>query len=762
MKRVENKQAGRGVLVAAMWLALTGGVVAQEGSTAVTGRVCGTGALDNPEFVHQAWERTLAEKPGILDAQRVYSLQKSGKQLVVGEVDVFWMFDFTRNVFDTLSAELRATGTECNIWVSLAEQSNGHVTGTEIAAILNSLETTTPAGSRDPNLGIVKLVRQLYGDPPNINADFVKGSGDGITDFLILDIKDGWSGSGSYIAGYFFDVDVDPASGATAWSNRRDMLYIDSYPGITVGASRDPDKPLPVLAHEFQHLVNWNYNSSQTVFFNEGLSEYSEYLCGFGLRSPALYLQEPNVSLLSWTGELADYSRAALWTLYSGEQFGDQFIRSLTQNGTSGIAGFNAALSQSGHSTTFTETARSFFVANIVQDRQAGPAYGYVDRGVIRDKPPITSDILGAVADIGRSGLEPLAAEYVRFRSVDTIRTIVSSGSAPLNVSALSRGDQALAITLVPPGSMWEESFVGSNSSEAIVTVQNASTSFPTSYGVDASGTTRTDEAVEFANDDGFTLTTSNTALRSGDTVFVVFSGVTGGRIDSVRMWFESPGTASLFVRDANTDYDLDLQPVSGLGGAPRMTGGPIPFSVVGTGFLETVVDLRDRNIATDSDFVLEIIYGSGSPSPMLRRDSAQFITRSYLSLASQPTAGRVMYESFGDFYVRVYATATAGFIPPQQQIPSSFRLYVNYPNPFNPSTKIRYDLSADVPVRLVVYDVLGREVATLVDEFQTAGEYEAEWNGRGSKSTPASSGYYVYRLTAGSVSLARLMVLAR
>ncbi len=78
-----------------------------------------------------------------------------------------------------------------------------------------------------------------------------------------------------------------------------------------------------------------------------------------------------------------------------------------------------------------------------------------------------------------------------------------------------------------------------------------------------------------------------------------------------------------------------------------------------------------------------------------------------------------------------------------------------NYPNPFNPSTEIVYGLSAAAPVRLVVYDVLGREVAVLVAGVQEAGTHRVHWDATG-----LPSGVYFYRLTAGSSVQARMMTL--
>lgn len=78
-----------------------------------------------------------------------------------------------------------------------------------------------------------------------------------------------------------------------------------------------------------------------------------------------------------------------------------------------------------------------------------------------------------------------------------------------------------------------------------------------------------------------------------------------------------------------------------------------------------------------------------------------------------------------------------------------NFFLYQNYPNPFNPSTVISYQLPAAGDVNLKVYDVLGRYVATLVDEYKEAGSYEVEFNPESSIQQPAS-GVYFYQLKVG------------
>ena len=89
--------------------------------------------------------------------------------------------------------------------------------------------------------------------------------------------------------------------------------------------------------------------------------------------------------------------------------------------------------------------------------------------------------------------------------------------------------------------------------------------------------------------------------------------------------------------------------------------------------------------------------------------------------------------------------------------LPGSFALSQNYPNPFNPTTSIRYQIGATGSVTLKVVDVLGREVATLVNGVQSAGLYTARWD-----AATSPSGVYYYRLAAGNVTQTRKMVLAR
>jgi len=92
--------------------------------------------------------------------------------------------------------------------------------------------------------------------------------------------------------------------------------------------------------------------------------------------------------------------------------------------------------------------------------------------------------------------------------------------------------------------------------------------------------------------------------------------------------------------------------------------------------------------------------------------------------------------------------------------VPEKFSLHQNYPNPFNPETRISYDLPESADVSLRVYNILGHEIALLVDEEQAAGFYSKMWNGRDKNGEPVGSGIYFYHLQAGSNSTSRKMLL--
>lgn len=95
-------------------------------------------------------------------------------------------------------------------------------------------------------------------------------------------------------------------------------------------------------------------------------------------------------------------------------------------------------------------------------------------------------------------------------------------------------------------------------------------------------------------------------------------------------------------------------------------------------------------------------------------------------------------------------------------KLPSKFLLGQNYPNPFNPKTEIPFSLTAKTQVSLVVFNVLGQQVRTVLDEVLPAGEHTAVWDGRDNDGNSVTTGVYFYRLQAGSIDQVKKMVLLK
>lgn len=95
--------------------------------------------------------------------------------------------------------------------------------------------------------------------------------------------------------------------------------------------------------------------------------------------------------------------------------------------------------------------------------------------------------------------------------------------------------------------------------------------------------------------------------------------------------------------------------------------------------------------------------------------------------------------------------------VPENSVNPSSYKLYTNYPNPFNPSTIIKYAIPEEAFTTIKIYDALGNYISSLVNETKSKGTYEVEFNAIG-----LSSGIYFYQLKAGNYTETKKMILAK
>tara|TARA_B110000459_G_scaffold197236_1_gene240349 strand:+ start:6744 stop:10043 length:3300 start_codon:yes stop_codon:yes gene_type:complete len=111
-----------------------------------------------------------------------------------------------------------------------------------------------------------------------------------------------------------------------------------------------------------------------------------------------------------------------------------------------------------------------------------------------------------------------------------------------------------------------------------------------------------------------------------------------------------------------------------------------------------------------------------------------------------------IIADDFGQFsgYLNTFVEGS---------LPKEFTLHSNYPNPFNPSTVISYDLSRETAVKLNVYDMKGRRINALVNQVQSAGRHHVRWNAKDARGNGISAGVYLYRLEAGGKVFTEKMI---
>ena len=213
-----------------------------------------------------------------------------------------------------------------------------------------------------------------------------------------------------------------------------------------------------------------------------------------------------------------------------------------------------------------------------------------------------------------------------------------------------------------------------------------------------------------------------------------------------------------------NTTVTITFDQVDGAGNTSLVTGpsGPaLPGTFdIGDGIY---YDLSTTATFTGT-FEVCIIYNEGAltvPEGNLRLlhwdDPVWVDITTSLDVVGNTICGET--DHFSPFVLAAQTPTGVGDSP----LPPTFALRQNVPNPFNPTTTISYDVpegGADVTIR--IYDVSGREVATLVDGRRPAGAHQVTWDGRNSSGNAVSTGVYFYRMVAGSFVEARRMVLLK
>lgn len=234
------------------------------------------------------------------------------KAYMVGDIKEFNVANFENNQYQSLTAKLCYSGTKVNVWVN-----NNQITNEQA----NSL-------GKEFDSKIYGTITNNFGKESDVDKD-------GKINILCYDIQDGFSGSGGYIAGYFDPQDLYNVN----YSNKSEIFYIDTYPTMyCTSTTKDVSKAYSTLAHEFQHMVNFNNailveggKEQMDVWMNEGLSMAAEQIyTGSVLQDRISYYNSSTSiknghSVLYWDEDgdvLSNYSLSYLFLQYFKIQSG--------------------------------------------------------------------------------------------------------------------------------------------------------------------------------------------------------------------------------------------------------------------------------------------------------------------------------------------------------------------------------------------------------------------------------------------------------
>ncbi len=701
---------------------------------------------------HLLWEEDkkvaefLKANPSYLEQQKLN--KQSAWNFSVGTAKSWFAVDFTNNNQRyTINSTCRAVGENCYIFVE-NDVWNSRVNQVAIDSIKAAFDQRTPANS---DKGIYQTNVETFGYPPDVDND-------PRIIIVILNIKDGYDGEGGYIEGYF-------SSSNEVGANMAEMFFIDANP-LDLRTASGLQSGMSTLAHEFQHMIHWNYHrtSSQLTFVNEGCSLVAEVVCGYPIYSQDRYANETNHYLLDWRNSasytnsevLRDYSRAARFTTYLYDQFGVSILKKIVESQQYGLNAYTDALSKIGSSVTIKDLLLNWFIANNLDDKSVNPAWGYSYKNLTKPYGTILYN-----PNFSKSAMvEPYGVEYITLKAGTNVNAIINSTSNSIKVKAIVTGTANRKVVDVPLNGSFTEPEFGTKYNTITFAIMNPENTYDESYSLSMTGTSY---AVELKWDE--TETSGYLKRPPLDTICVTFDAIAGGRLDSVKVAVRRAGSITGAV------YELGVSPnPSRLGNklseffTLTTTNTPsYPYPVPYPNWL--TASLAAQNIKTDKAFAVAI----GVPQDtskfsyvmVTKRTGTDFYhSYTYQKTPSGETSPGWYYLTDGAGSVWLYLIrAYVGFDNTTKVVemtPNGFKLEQNYPNPFNPETKIRFTLEKPGNTKVTVYDIMGRELGIILNDFRPAGQHEVTF-----KAANYSSGVYYYKLENGNnVSIKKMMLM--
>ena len=302
------------------------------------------------------------------------------------------------------SVTCRGVGNHCYVMVEDSSWNAGQMDSTDVARIIERFDHTSP---RDSTRGVWDLNTTVLGRPPDaIDSDSLI--------YLIYQDIGTFHGIGFDGFWQYFDEYYDTTS-MRLWgyhSNEVECVYLDCWPQDPSG-----DYRIAIAAHEFGHMIQWNYDQAESLWVNEGCAELAMWLFGSPDNISDFNTNSDN-DLTNWSGSWADYIKTYLWFLYLYEQYGGRVGTDLVHNIIASpevsIAGIDSGFARTGLPQRFDGVFDDWALANIIADTSAFDGrYGYYGDNV----PRFTYSGYHGTYPVNRStSLRRWAGEYVLFQ----------------------------------------------------------------------------------------------------------------------------------------------------------------------------------------------------------------------------------------------------------------------------------------------------------------------------------------------------------
>ncbi len=323
----------------------------------------------------------------------------------VGETRLMWLQNMSVMPPQQFEAELtcRALGPHVYVMVHDSVWEAGVVDSEDVVRIAERFENSSP---RDSHHGVWYHNTTVLGQPPDAIDN------DSAIYLLYYNIGQfhGYQFDGFW---QFFDEYYDTTSLRLFGyhSNEVECVYLDCYPANPAG-----DYRIAIAAHEFGHMIHWNYDPAESLWVDEGCSELAMWL--YGSPDPISgFNSNPDNDLTAWNGQWADYIKTYLFFLYLYEQYGGRvgtdLIRNIVAAPQASIEGVDAGFAATGRFERFEDVLDGWVLANIINDTAYfSGRYGYFGERVPRFGVTTHSNY-----PVSRNAsLQRWAGEYVRFQ----------------------------------------------------------------------------------------------------------------------------------------------------------------------------------------------------------------------------------------------------------------------------------------------------------------------------------------------------------